>query len=617
MSDRVDIERVREATDLVALISMYVPLQPKGREWLGLCPFHEDNKPSFTVVTHKQNAFYKCHACGASGDCYKFVQEYLKKDFGEALRYLADKAGINLSNTRQESATSESKTKLRAAMKWASDLFVTELGNGETGAVATAAISSRGFSKASVDEFLIGVAPVGWTFLSDRVRDDKNRTTTCIAAGLVRKKEESGRIYDTFRNRLMFPICDESGAPIGFGARRLDENEEPKYINSPETSLFQKSKTLYGLHLANRAIRERNCAVIVEGYTDVIACHQAGLTNVVATLGTSLTKDHATILSRICDEVILVFDGDEAGQRAADRALEVFITRPIDVRICVLPAGQDPADLASAGDTLQQHLDNACDAITYKLKNLEEQVQTTDTLSGRQKIIEACIQNLASLGLSKLDGVRRPLILEKIAALLGTTMKQVESILSTYSPQRATSTETKQQQESIQMPGSTITKSRLLAEREFLAVCLYDPTESSAALREQHMDHPALNTFLDQTCTSIANIIMPPLLAGTPRAMQETLSELDEPARMLASSLFFDGQRICEETGSVMLAITTTLHAFNEKLKNQSMNNQVHQVKQVVDPAKRAEAAQLALESMRQHKTTGGTSQTPMRSYFN
>jgi len=617
MSDRVDIERVREATDLVALISMYVPLQPKGREWLGLCPFHEDNKPSFTVVTHKQNAFYKCHACGASGDCYKFVQEYLKKDFGESLRYLADKAGIDLSNTRQESTTSESKTKLRAAMKWATDLFVAELGNNVTGKIAISAISARGFNETSKLDFQIGVAPQGWTFLSDKVRDDKNRTTTCMAAGLVRKKEESGRIYDTFRNRLMFPICDESGAPIGFGARRLDEDEEPKYINSPETSLFQKSKTLYGLHLANKTIRERNCAVVVEGYTDVIACHQAGLTNVVATLGTSLTKDHATILSRICDEVILVFDGDEAGQRAADRALEIFITRPVDVRICVLPAGQDPADLASAGDTLQQHLDNACDAITYKLKNLEEQVQSKDTLSGRQKVIESCIQNLASLGLSKLDGVRRPLVLEKIAALLGTTMQQVESILSTYSPQRATLSQVNKEQAPIQLPDSTISKSRLLAEREFLAVCLYDPTESSAALREHHhKDHPALTTFDDPVCTSIANIIMPPLLAGTPRSMQDTLSELDESARMLASSLFFDGQRLCEETGSVMLAITTTLHAFNEKLKNQSMNNQVHQVKQVVDPAKRAQAAQLALESMRQHKTTGCTSKTPMRSIF-
>ena len=611
MSDRVDIERVREATDLVALISTYVPLQPKGREWLGLCPFHEDNKPSFTVVTHKQNAFYKCHACGASGDCYKFVQEYLRKDFGESLRYLADKAGITLSNTLQETSSSESKTKLRAAMKWASELFVTELSKDGAGKVATSAIASRDFNETSVHDFLIGVAPDGWTFLSDKVRDDKNRTATCIAAGLVRKKEESGRIYDTFRNRLMFPICDESGSPIGFGARRLDENDEPKYINSQETPLFQKSKTLYGLHLANRTIRERNCAVIVEGYTDVVACHQAGLTNVVATLGTSLTKDHATILSRICDEVILVFDGDEAGQRAADRALEVFITRPIDVRICVLPAGQDPADLASAGDTLQQHLDSACDAITYKLQNLEEQVQTTDTLSGRQKIIESCIENLATLGLSKLDGVRRPLILEKIAALLGTTMQQVESILSAHSTPNM-SPKNAIQTDPAPLPCPTVSKSRVLAEREFIAVCLYDPTESSAALREEHKNHPELNTFIDPDCASIANIIMPALLAGTPHAMQDTLSELDDPARMLASSLFFDGQRLCEETGSVMLAITTTLHAFNEKLKNQSINNQVHQVKQVVDPEKRAEAAQLALESMRQQKTTGCTSKPPM-----
>ena len=614
MSDRVDIETVREATDLVALISKYVPLQPKGREWLGLCPFHEDNKPSFTVVTHKQNAFYKCHACGASGDCYKFVQEYLKKDFGETLKFLADQAGITLSNTRQESTTSESKSKLRTAMKWAAGLYVAELNNTGTGQVATSAIESRGFTETSVRDFSIGVAPEGWTFLSDRVRSEKSRTTTCIASGLVRQKEDSGRIYDTFRNRLMFPICDESGSPIAFGARRLDENEEPKYINSPETSLFQKSKTLYGLHLASVSIRQRNCAVIVEGYTDVIACHQAGLTNVVATLGTSLTKDHAALLSRICDQVILVFDGDEAGQRAADRAIEVFIARPIDVSICVLPAGQDPADLASAGDTLQQHLDNACDVIVYKLQNLEAQLKTTESLSGRQKIIEGCIENLAKLGLSNLDGVRRPLILEKISALLGITMKQVETILSTYSTTTIAKTIKTPKKEFQQIPSSDITKSRLLAEREFLSVCLYDPTESSAALREHHEEYPATAKFLDTTSASIAQSIMPHLLAGTPRSMQETLNELDDPARMLASSLFFDGQRLCEEAGSVMQAIETTLYAFIEKLKNQSINNQVHQVKKVVDPTERAEAAQNALESIRQQKTTGCSSQTPMRS---
>jgi len=185
MSDRVDIETVREATDLVALISKYVPLQPKGREWLGLCPFHEDNKPSFTVVTHKQNAFYKCHACGASGDCYKFVQEYLKKDFGETLKFLADQAGLTLSNTRQESTTSESKSKLRTAMKWAAGLYVAELNNTGTGQVATSAIESRGFTETSVRDFSIGVAPEGWTFLSDRVRSEKKQDYNlyCIRLG--------------------------------------------------------------------------------------------------------------------------------------------------------------------------------------------------------------------------------------------------------------------------------------------------------------------------------------------------------------------------------------------------------------------------------------------------
>lgn len=608
MSDRVDIERVREATDLVALISKYVPLQPKGREWLGLCPFHEDHKPSFTVVTHKQNAFYKCHACGASGDCFTFVQEYLKKDFGEAIRSLAEQAGITLSTSINDEVTSESKSKLRSAMQWASELYVAQLGNDGAGAVATHAIEARGFNETSIREFAIGVAPEGWTFLSDCVRDDKSRTATCLASGLVRKKEDSGRIYDTFRNRMMFPICDESGAPIAFGARRLDEDEEPKYINSPETSLFQKSKTLYGLHLASQAIREINCAVVVEGYTDVIACHQAGLRHVVATLGTSLTKDHASLLSRICDQVIVVFDGDEAGQRAADRAVEVFITRPIDVRICVLPEGQDPADLAMAGDTLQKYLESACDVITYKLQILEQKIEGKDTISGRQKVIETCIKDLANLGLSKLDGVRRPLVLERIAALLGITMRQVETILDGFTPNATPKPVVTSDANLDEVPQDSLLRCRLLAEREFLSVLLYDPTESSAVLREQHEDPPRPADFVDSSSASIAQTILPALLAGTPCSMQDTLSQLDEPARMLASSLFFDGQRMCEEAGSVMLAVVSTLNAFSEILRNQTMDNKVRQVKKVVDPTKRAEAAQEALESMRQQKTIGITS---------
>ena len=608
MSDRVDIERVREATDLVALISAFVQLQPKGREWLGLCPFHEDHKPSFTVVTHKQNAFYKCHACGESGDCYTFVQKYLKKDFSEAIRFLADQAGITLTNTRGNSPSSESKSKLRSAIKWATDLYADELGKTGTGKVASSAIESRGFNETTAGEFLLGAAPEGWTFLSDRVRDDKSRTATCIAAGLVRQKEDSGRIYDTFRNRLMFPICDEAGSPIAFGARRLNESEEPKYINSVETSLFQKSKPLYGLHLASRAIRENNCAVVVEGYTDVIACHQVGLNHVVATLGTSLTKDHAALLSRICDQVILVFDGDDAGKRAADRAVELFISRPIDVHICILPDGQDPADFASNREEFERHLELACDAITYKLRCLEEEVDSTDTISGRQKIIETRIEDLARLGLSNLDGVRRPLVLEKIGGLLGITMQQVETILEAFTPSSVTRSNSRQNQVTSDEPMSNIVKSRLLAEREFLAVLLYDPTESSAALREQHDNHPTPKDFLDLSSATIAEMILPNLLAGTPCSMQETLSQLDESARMLASSLFFDGQRLCEEAGSVMIAINTTLEAFKEKLNIQSIKNQVHQVKQVVDPTKRAEAAQETLESIRQQKTIGSTS---------
>tara|TARA_B100000959_G_scaffold271372_1_gene319454 strand:+ start:685 stop:2499 length:1815 start_codon:yes stop_codon:yes gene_type:complete len=600
MSDRSDIERVRESIDLVALISEYVPLQPKGREWVAICPFHDDHKPSMNVVTHKEHAFYKCFSCGASGDCFKFVQEYLKKDFGEALRFLAERAGIELSNSPHNEDTNTLRKKIRKAMEWATTLYADSLSTTEGNHVLEQ-LNNRGINDKSIKLFSIGVAPDSWTYLSDIIGNNEDRIETCIEAGLVKRKESTNRVYDAFRNRIMFPIFDETGSPIAFGGRRVNKEDEPKYINSPETELFHKSKTLYGYHLARPAIQSHNKVIVVEGYTDVIACHQVGVTNVVATLGTALTPEHADKLARICDEVILVFDGDEAGQRAADRAVEVFFSKNIDVQICVLPEGKDPADMASDASTLQQCFTNSVDAIAYKLGRLDATLQTTNTISGKAKRIDTFIDELVRLGVANLSGIKKPLVYERIAAVIRLPMDEIESLILAKSTRRSRVITSAPQDNVVAETITRISRARRIAEHEFLGVLLFDPMESSAVLREQNINITEDN-FLDGESSNIAQCLLHRLYAGTTCTMQEILTELDDQSANRASSLYFVGQRICEENDSVMRAVLLTKKAFEKAIEDKAIDDEVRELKSLADPEQRARAAQQTLETIRKQK---------------
>lgn len=604
MSDRTDIERVREQVDLVALISEYVPLQPKGREWVGVCPFHDDHKPSMSVVTHKENAFYKCFSCNASGDCFTFVQEYLKKDFGEALHFLAEREGIELSNQPSDEESTTLRKKIRKAMEWASQIYTEQLDNTDVGKVALELLHARGFTDESISTFSVGVSPDSWSFLSDLVRDNEDRILTCLEAGLLKKKEETNRVYDAFRHRIMFPICDEAGCPIAFGGRRLNEEDEPKYINSPETELFHKSKTLYGYHLARAEMQKTKVAIVVEGYTDVIACHQVGVANVVATLGTSLTAEHAAKLSRICDKVILVFDGDDAGQRAADRAVEVFFSKDIDVRICVLPKGTDPAELATSASNITSFFDKSVDAIAFKLDRLEESLEGTDSISGKVRRIETFLDELVRLGIGKLSGVRKPLVYERLASLIKVPMEEVDTYISTRT-KRANPSQTATQDTHPRQP-LNIPRARLIAEHEFVGVLLFDPTESSAALRENGTTFDTKD-FMDVATGNIVTNILPRLQAGVNFTMQELLNELDDESGSLASTLYFTGERICETYESVMLAVNMTMQAFIHAVEGKAIDDEVYELSNVSDSDKRLAQAQRTLDSIRKHKTLRST----------
>ncbi len=429
--DNSDRERVREAADIVRVIGEHLALKPKGREYVGLCPFHDDHSPSMGVVPHKQ--IYKCHACGAGGDVFTFVQRYLKMDFREALEYLAEKFQVKLAPQKafafrtgggadEHAEPGVSRAELFSASQTASEFFRVILRHPEHGSAARDIIARRGISAEMQEQFMIGASPPRWDGLLLTLRNRSMSEQAFVEAGLLKRRDDGSGCYDAFRNRVMFPILDKAGRVVAFGARKIDEQDEPKYLNSAESRIFKKSATLYGLTVASRSIQRERTALITEGYMDTIACHQGGFTNAVATLGTALTTDHAAELRRICETVVLVFDGDQAGQRASDRAVEVFFAEPIDVRICTLASvtdAKDPDELLKregGAETFRKAIAASVDLLDYRFARIRSRLADAGT-SALAKAIEDEIAQLVDLGLAELTPVRQALIIRRLAEL--------------------------------------------------------------------------------------------------------------------------------------------------------------------------------------------------------
>lgn len=599
-----DIDRVRDATDLVHLIGEHITLRPKGREHVGLCPFHDDHKPSFAVVTHKGNAFYKCHSCGAGGDAFDFVRNYHKLDFAEALRYLADRAGIELtprsSSSRVEQQDDEpSRAELRDANALAAEFFQRVLRSEAAGAAGRAVLEERGISAEMAEQFMLGLAPDQWDSLLNVVRKRSLSERTFAAAGLLKARNMGDGRYDAFRNRLIFPICNEIGQPVAFGARKIKADDEPKYLNSSESAIFQKSRTLYGLHLAKRTIIDTRTAVVTEGYTDVIACHQAGIRSVVGTLGTALTKDHAAMLSRLCNTVVLLFDGDEAGMKAADRGIEAFFAQPVDVRISAIPGGHDPDDLLKqehGAQRLREVIDSAQDALTYKVARFRNALHSTEGLSARQKLLEGFLAELAELGFASMQGVRKRMVLTQLADLLGLTVDEVYKAMprprssprSSYARIDARPTGDDALDANIEqdVPGnpSHIAPARLRAEHELLAMILFDGSLAIASIQTcsgQCGAIPslfALSDFLDDRARAIAERIYAWTEAAEAEhmTMQRLLAQLeDDAAKALASSLYFEGERRLSEVNDSLAELRTAVETLQQHIERDDYRRRV------------------------------------------
>jgi len=338
------IDEVRDHTDIVEVVSQFVTLKKVGKNFKGLCPFHSEKTPSFTVSPEKR--IYHCFGCGAGGNVFKFVIETQNISFIDAVRQFADSAGISIPQPNADNLNNplyKEREALKKANELAANYYHSLFHDSEAGLAARNYLKGRYFTGEILDKYSIGWASPGWRGLINYFHKIGTLSRkTVLQSGLVIEKEDGSNVYDRFRGRVIFPIKDLHGSVIGFGGRAIADGDNPKYLNSPETTLYQKSQTLFGLDMAKQAIRKENQAILVEGYFDQMRATQFGIFNTVATCGTALTSKQAGILRNYASSVVLVFDSDNAGRSAAEKGFEVLHEKGLQVKIVFLPEGKDP-----------------------------------------------------------------------------------------------------------------------------------------------------------------------------------------------------------------------------------------------------------------------------------
>lgn len=417
------LEAVRLATDIVQLVGEYVRLERRGKNYVGLCPFHAEREPSFTVSPDKQ-IFY-CFGCGVGGNAFKFLMLLENLAFPEAVQKLAERAGIVL--PRFAGAREEPKSR-REEEAWEVNAlardFYRQCLKGPEGREAREYLEKRGISSYTQELFQLGYAPPGWDNLAQFLASRGCPLNLAVELGLLVVGERN-RPYDRFRHRLVFPICNAQGRVVGFGARVLDEGLQPKYLNTPETSLFSKGKVLFGLHLAKGVIREKGYAIIMEGYMDVITAHQHGISNAVASLGTSLTHDQARLLSRYTRQVVIAYDTDAAGVAATVRGLDLLQQEGFSVRVAVIPQGKDPDEFIrhQGREKWDEVVGRSLTLLDYKLDWAMKKGE------GTSAALAQVLPNLAAMERE----LERQEAIKRVAARLGVTWEAVKDALRRYS----------------------------------------------------------------------------------------------------------------------------------------------------------------------------------------
>ena len=426
--DRDFINDLPNRVDIVGLINKRVALKKAGKDYKACCPFHEEKTPSFTVVPTKQ--IYHCFGCGESGGIIDFIMKYDHLAFVEAIETVAGESGISVVYDQTAKPVDMRFKRYNKLMEELSSFYQEQLKTSAAKKKVVDYAKNRGVSGSIAKRFELGFAPPGWTNLFDAYKNSEESIQDLLTMGMiVTKKDKKDDYYDRFRDRLMFPIHNTKGSVIGFGGRVLSSKDNPKYLNSPETPLFSKSKELYGLYHCRKYSRKIDAIIVVEGYMDVIALHQQGITNVVATLGTATTSSHLQVLSRTAETIVFCFDGDKAGRDAAWKALQTSlpaITAGLVIKFLLLPEGEDPDTLinSESAKAFNKRVDEAQTLSNFLFEHIKAEVPF-NTIEGKTLFLEksAALVNLVSYPIYQQQ------LIEGIAQTIGQNITQVEKAI--------------------------------------------------------------------------------------------------------------------------------------------------------------------------------------------
>lgn len=542
-------EQIRRAIDIVELVGQHVALRREGRGFKGLCPWHDDSRPSLQVNPQRQT--FRCYVCNIGGDIFSFVMKYENVTFPEALRMLAERAGIKLS-TRDGPAGSggDEKHTLYQAMAWAEQQFHECLLKSDVAAAARQYLESRRVSGDSIRRFRLGFAPDSWDWLLRQAQETRFTPPVLEKIGLVSRRQSGTGYYDRFRGRVLFSIRDVQGRPVGVGGRilpGLGDQQAAKYINSPETPLFSKSSLLYGLDLAKDAVTKSQTALVMEGYTDCLMAQQFGIQNAVAVLGTALGERHIRLLRRFAERIVLVLDGDEAGRRRTDQILDLFVAEQVDLRILTLPDELDPADFLErrGADEFNRLLAGAVDALEHKFRQATAGLDPAKSTHEANRALEQVLATLAKAprlqaGATSAVRLKEDQILNRLAHKFGVGEERLRARLidlrrSQHRPPAVAAVE--------EEPLTEEARKRRTAERWLMEILIQSPDSLADVRRELSADEfvcPQLRSVFAKCCELADAAVTPTfdrlLLEIDDPQLQSLLVELDEAHQALRRS---------------------------------------------------------------------------------
>jgi DNA primase len=537
---RESVDRVKEAVDIVEIVSPYTDLQQRGQDYWGNCPFHDERTPSFKV--NPRDKLYYCFGCEASGDVFRFVEEQEGLDFASAVESLGERTGVELKREDEDPKAEERrrrKAKLWELLERTAKFYERYLWESPKAVKARAYLAERGLGEDVLRRFGVGMAPSPWDQVLTGSQRAGFKVEELLAAGLAQKGRQGGH-YDRFRNRITFPIRDQRGRVLGFGARALSPDTQPKYLNSPEGELYRKSHTLYGIDRARGPIAKARRAIVVEGYTDVLALHQAGVEEAVAIMGTAITPEQVAMLAGLTDAVVLALDADRAGADAMIRAQKVAGGRGLELRVAAMPEGEDPADMLQEGssDRFMELVDGAIDLPSFRVDVALGRGEL-GSLAGRERVLEEVGPVLKAMGETALGFDE---LVRKVADRLDTDPSLV---LARVRSAREAGADQNGAGEPVPRPVAVSLTPRETRERALLAMCLVDPGTGRQFIEKLTDDH--MSPSGTPALSWLRNHLDDPM-SGLPRddpALTSLITELvmraeSEPASEPAMQLNFD-----------------------------------------------------------------------------